>query len=192
MWPLCHLTSFLRIEKKKKWSCWKTHQSKNLSNDRAAKGFSAWSHCDLIKFSIFQFKCIKVLIRKKYIYVLFKTYLFAIWEWLFGMGTIFAKLLQEHLCVCHITRGFANQYDLCALVLLQKLCKNCPHPKKLHTLFLLCRSLKLVQILQLDTLNKWNAFCQSVQILSFRDYRAREGPILPEFFFLPFTYYSFF
>ena len=51
-WPLCHLTGFLRIERKKKWSCWKTL-------------FSAWPLCDLTRFSTFQFKCIKVLIKKR-------------------------------------------------------------------------------------------------------------------------------
>ena len=55
-----------------------------------------------------------------------------IWEWLFWMGTTFAKLLQEHSWICHITRGFATCNMTNSLVLLQKLCKNCPHPEKLH------------------------------------------------------------
>ena len=54
----------------------------------------------------------------------------AIWEWLFWMGTIFAKLLQEHSWICHITCGFATRDMTNSLVLLQKLCKNCPHPEK--------------------------------------------------------------
>ena len=36
------------------------------------------------------------------------SYGFAIKEWLFGMGIIFAKLLLEHSCICHITGGFAT------------------------------------------------------------------------------------
>ena len=47
--------------------------------------------------------------------LLLKAYGLAIWEWLFGTGTIFA------------TRDMTN-----SLVLLQKLCKNCPRPEKLH------------------------------------------------------------
>ena len=50
------------------------------------------------------------------------------------MGTIFAKLLQEHSWICHITCGFATRDMTNSLVLLQKLCKNCPHPEKLHSI----------------------------------------------------------
>ena len=64
--------------------------------------------------------------------LLLKAYGLAIWEWLFGTGTIFAKLLQEHSWICHITRGFATRDMTNSLVLLQKLCKNCPRPEKLH------------------------------------------------------------
>ena len=65
--------------------------------------------------------------------VFLKAYCLAIWEWLFGTGTIFAKLLQEHSWICHITRGFATRDMTNSLVLLQKLCKNCPHPEKLQS-----------------------------------------------------------
>ena len=63
-------------------------------------------------------------------YVLHKTYGLAIWEWLFRMGTIFAKLLQEHKWICHITSGEATSDMTYSRVLLQKLCKNCPRPEK--------------------------------------------------------------
>ena len=46
------------------------------------------------------------------------------------MGTIFAKLLQEHKWICHITSGEATSDMTYSRVLLQKLCKNCPHPEK--------------------------------------------------------------
>ena len=37
----------------------------------------------------------------------------------------------------HITRGFATRDMTNSLVLLQKHCKNCPRPKKLHTSILI-------------------------------------------------------
>ena len=40
--------------------------------------------------------------------LLLKAYGLAIWKWLFGTGTIFAKLLQEHSWICHITHSFAK------------------------------------------------------------------------------------
>ena len=89
----------------------------------------------LVNLSEFSFQ--PSLILKKDILVcnvLLKAYGLAIWEWLFGMGTIFAKLLQEHSWICHITCGFATRDMTNSLVLLQKLCKNCPHPEKLHSL----------------------------------------------------------
>jgi len=46
------------------------------------------------------------------------------------MGTIFAKLLQEHKWICHITSGEATSDMTYSRVLLQKLCKNCPRPEK--------------------------------------------------------------
>ena len=46
------------------------------------------------------------------------------------MGTIFAKLLQEHKWICYITSGEATSDMTYSRVLLQKLCKNCPHPEK--------------------------------------------------------------
>ena len=46
------------------------------------------------------------------------------------MGTFFAKLLQEHKWICHITSGEATSDMTYSRVLLQKLCKNCPRPEK--------------------------------------------------------------
>ena len=70
------------------------------------KGFFAWPLCDLTRFSTFHFKCIKNLIQKNH--VLFKTYGFAIREWLSGMGTILAKLLHKYSCICHPSRKTTN------------------------------------------------------------------------------------
>lgn len=42
--------------------------------------------------------------------------------------------MQEHSCICQITRGFAtcDMTYMYALLPLEKLCKDCSHPKKLH------------------------------------------------------------
>ena len=63
----------------------------------SAKGFSAGPICDMTRFSIFQLKYIKKNILKMDNHVLFKTYGFAIWEWLFGMGTIHPQKLNPFL-----------------------------------------------------------------------------------------------
>ena len=52
-----------------------------------------------------------------------------IWKGFFNMTTpSFDEIfrMSYHSWLCHL------RYDLCALVPLQKLCKNFPHPEKLH------------------------------------------------------------
>ena len=100
---------------------------------RNSKFFYNKSALRIADFSIFNLRIGLFTYIKQFWYsstVFLKAYGLAIWEWLFGMGTIFAKLLQEHSWICHITRGFATRDMTNSLVLLQKLCKNCPRPEK--------------------------------------------------------------
>ena len=59
---------------------------------------------DFVNLLEFSFQAILIL-KKDILACNVKTYGLAIWEWLFGTGTIFAKLLQEHKWICHITSG---------------------------------------------------------------------------------------
>ena len=87
----------MRIKKlvKSEWSCGKGHLW-------SAKGFSVWprhlTSFFFISVSLSNFSFQPILVLKKDILVWnVKTYGLAIWEWLFGMGVIFAKLLQKQI-----------------------------------------------------------------------------------------------
>ena len=85
-WPLCDLINFLRIK------CKKNSEKPFACHMWSAKGFSACLWFDQIFNSVFS--------NVQKVLKIFKTYGFAIWEWLFGMGTIFEKLLHKHSCIC--------------------------------------------------------------------------------------------
>ena len=85
-WPLCDLINFLRIK------CKKNAEKPFACHMWSAKGFSACLWFDQIFNSVFS--------NVQKVLKIFKTYGFAIWEWLFGMGTIFEKLLHKHSCIC--------------------------------------------------------------------------------------------